>query len=74
MTPCEGHRKNIVTSSPLGKYPIHGREKMNFMNLNHIIKDHIVTIMSIHIIKRILNYKIMNELYNKDKEDTENLK
>ena len=39
------------------------------MYLNLIIKDQIIHKLSVHTLKKIVVYKDMNELSNKDKED-----
>ena len=75
MTPDKGHRKNLVTSYPLQKDPIHwrGNSKPHGSKPFYSVSDHSFTESS-HDEENIENYKYIDELYSKDKEYAEDWK
>ena len=72
MTPYKVHRKDLVKSSPFKKYPIHQKEITNSRGskLQYKGPDNFYTESS-YDKENIENYKIMDELSTKDKEDSE---
>ena len=72
MTLYKVHRKNLVASSPLQKYPIHRRETSETHGSKpfYTVSYNYFTECS-HNEKNTENYKLMDEWSNKDKEDVE---